>query len=91
MEKKRKTKRLVLYERKTYRRLLINLAANIQRLRDELGLTQEEAAHRCSMPTRQWQVVESGEANATLITVARLCDGLGVSIGELFATATRKR
>ena len=89
MEKKRKTKRLELYQRKTYKMLLKNMANNIKQLREQESLTQEEAAHRCSMPTRQWQMIETGEANTTLVTIARLCDGLGVSIEVIFAGKKR--
>lgn len=60
------------------------LAASVKGLRQRAGITQEEAAHRCAMPTRLYVGIEHGESNATLGTLARLCEGLEVDVVELF-------
>jgi hypothetical protein len=36
------------------------------------------------MILRQYQRLESGEVNATLTSLARLCDGFGVGVHDLF-------
>jgi transcriptional regulator with XRE-family HTH domain len=73
-----------LYEAPTYRQLQTLVAANVLRLRKQRSLTQEEAAHQCSMATRLYQRAESEDANLTLATLARLCKGFDVSVVELF-------
>ncbi|OJT19342.1 hypothetical protein BO221_37125 [Archangium sp. Cb G35] len=60
------------------------MAAAVRRLREEKGWTQEEAAHRCQMTTRLLQRVEGEDVNLTLTTLARLCEGLGVDVAQLF-------
>jgi transcriptional regulator with XRE-family HTH domain len=37
------------------------------------------------MPTRLYVGIEHGESNATLVTLARLCEGLEVEVEALFA------
>ena len=56
-------------------------------LRDERQWSQEEAAHRARMATRLIQRVESAEVNATVVTLARLCEGFEVDILRLFEAA----
>ena len=72
------------YKRPSYRRVLKRLAANAIHYRGEHGWTQEDAANRCKMPTRQYQYVEHASANVTMTTIARLCEGLGVDVVQLF-------
>jgi transcriptional regulator with XRE-family HTH domain len=54
------------------------LAAAVRRIRQEKGLTLEDAAHAAQMHWRHWQKVEAGQVNATLRTLARLSVALGV-------------
>lgn len=82
--RQRRPGRASQYETDAYREIVARLAKNARRLRDRKGWTQEEAAHHCGMATRVWQRVESGEVNATVTTLARLCEGLGVDVGRLF-------
>jgi DNA-binding XRE family transcriptional regulator len=82
--RRRRAERLPLYEGETYRALQERLAENTLRLREGQDLSQEEAAHRCQMSTRLYQRAESEEANLTLATIARICDGFGVDVVDLF-------
>lgn len=82
--RRRREERLPLYEGATYRALQGRLAESVLRLRKADDMSQEEAAHLCQMSTRLYQRAESEEANITLATLARLCDGFGVDVVELF-------
>lgn len=67
-----------------YRRSQRALAEVIRTRRQQLGLTQEEAAHAMQLATRHYQKLEAGELNVTLKTLARVAQALGLEIGELF-------
>jgi transcriptional regulator with XRE-family HTH domain len=45
----------------------------------------EECADRARLHGRHWQKVEAGEVNATLATLQRIADALGVSVAELLS------
>lgn len=81
------TTNAALYERKTYLDLVARLAANVRRLRHERQWTQAQAAEACEMAVYMLQTVESGRANFTGTVLARLCDGLGAPVEELFKPA----
>jgi transcriptional regulator with XRE-family HTH domain len=66
------------------------LAANVRRHREARRFTLEEAADRAEMHWRHWQKVEAGEVNATLRTLARLADALGVDPAELMTDDGRR-
>jgi transcriptional regulator with XRE-family HTH domain len=85
MEKRRRAERSGQYESPAYRKVQKRLAANALKLREQRGWSQEEAAHQCDMSTRLFQYVEHASANVTLTTVARLCEGFGVDVQQLFA------
>ncbi|MBN9079401.1 MAG: helix-turn-helix transcriptional regulator [Rhizobiales bacterium] len=57
---------------------------NLQRLRREQGLSQEELAF-CSGSTRAYlSGIEAGRRNATILTLAKLASALGVDVAEFF-------
>lgn len=55
------------------------IAENLRRIRTARGWTQEEAADRCGMVFQTYQPIEAGKVNVTLVTIARLADGLQVT------------
>lgn len=72
-----------------YRDLLGRVAANVLRIRQRLGLTQEEAAHRANLTTRVYVRLEHQETNFTAITLARVAGAFGVDVSELVARGRR--
>jgi transcriptional regulator with XRE-family HTH domain len=57
----------------------------IRELREKAGLTQEEAARRAGLHTRQnWNNIESGRrTNVTLSTLEAIAQALGVRAADL--------
>jgi XRE family transcriptional regulator, regulator of sulfur utilization len=49
-----------------------NLGANLKRLRDMRGLSQEQAARQARIPRATWASLESGSANPTLVVLTRV-------------------
>lgn len=60
-----------------------NLAANVRRLREERGLSQQSMAKLSGIPRPTWASLESGAANPTLAVLNRVAAALQVSIEEL--------
>ena len=85
---RRNPARAPLYQTKKYKDLVGRLAANVRRLREARGWTQEVAAGKArGMETVHYRAVETQRANFTAVTVARLCEAFGVDVLELFAPA----
>jgi len=57
----------------------------IRALREKLGITQDEAARRAGLGTRQaWNNIEAGrKTNVTLDTLERIAAALGVKSKDL--------
>lgn len=60
-------------------------AANVERLREARGLTQEQLGWACGMHQTAIGRIESGERKPTLETIFKLARGLEVPPSELFA------
>lgn len=77
-----------LYNRATYLAIVGRIAANVRRLRETRGWTQAELAFRAdNMEVVALQGIERGDANATVVTISRLCDALDVDVRELLEPA----
>lgn len=80
--------RAKFYERPTYVAIIGRIAANVRRLREERGWSQAELAFRADeMEVVALQGIERGASNATVVTIARLCDAFGVDVRELMQPA----
>lgn len=60
-----------------------NLAANVRRLREARGLSQQQMARLAGIPRPTWASLEAGGANPTLHVLGRAASALAVSIEEL--------
>lgn len=83
--RRHRVERQIHYESPLYRELLARLTGNLRRLREVRGWTQEEAGERCGMVMQQYQRIEAGQMNLTLISLARLAGGFGVDPETLLA------
>ena len=61
------------------------VGANIRRLREAKGLTQEQLAGEADIAMRHLGRIERGEGNPTVEMLGKLADVLGVGPGEMFA------
>lgn len=58
----------------------------IRALRKSKKLSQEELAEKCGLHTTYIGQIERGEKNASLESIQKLSNGLGISIAEIFST-----
>lgn len=63
------------------------VGANIRRLREAQGLTQEQLAGEADIAMRHLGRIERGEGNPTIDMLAKLAGVLGVTPGKLFGEA----
>jgi transcriptional regulator with XRE-family HTH domain len=63
------------------------IGRNVQRIRRANGLSQEELSHRSDIHQTYLSGVESGKRNPSALVLARIAEGLGVDVSELFAPA----
>lgn len=59
-------------------------AANVERIRERRGLTQEQLGWACGMHQTAIARIEKGERKPTLPTIFKLARGLEVPPAELF-------
>lgn len=86
----RKPHRAHLERIPAYRAIRMRLSENLRSCRERRRLTQEQTAELCDLNPRHIQKLESGEANFTAITLAKLTQGLGLDVVDLLAPL-RKR
>ncbi|MBI2895314.1 MAG: helix-turn-helix transcriptional regulator [Deltaproteobacteria bacterium] len=68
-----------------------SFGAQVRRLRRMRALTQEVLAERSDLSVDSVRRIERGAFSPSLDTVDKLCRGLEVSLGTLFAAFERKR
>jgi transcriptional regulator with XRE-family HTH domain len=59
-------------------------AANLRRLREERGWSQERVAHESDLNPSHVAKIERTEREPGVRAVSKLCKGLGISASELF-------
>lgn len=60
------------------------VSRNIQRIRRDKGLSQEEVAHRADIHQTYLSGVETGKRNPSILVVERIAKALGVDVSEIF-------
>ncbi len=60
------------------------VSRNIQRIRREKDLSQEEVAHRADIHQTYLSGVETGKRNPSILVVERIAKTLGVDVSEIF-------
>ena len=60
------------------------VSINIQRIRREKDLSQEEVAHRADIHQTYLSGVETGKRNPSILVVERIAKALGVDVSEIF-------
>lgn len=65
------------------RDLRANLAANVRRLREKQGWTQERAAEACELDLRTIQRIEGGELDTSLSVLEKLAEGFNTAPTEI--------
>jgi transcriptional regulator with XRE-family HTH domain len=64
---------------------------NVQRLRQNAGLSQEECAHRAKVHQTYLSGVERGVRNPTVMVLAKIAKALGVEADELLRTPAKTK
>ena len=60
------------------------VSRNIQRIRREKDLSQEEVAHRADIHQTYLSGVETGKRNPSILVVERIAKALSVDVSEIF-------
>jgi DNA-binding XRE family transcriptional regulator len=71
-------------ETRAHEPVLKELGARIRLIRRELHLSQEECAERCHIDRAHISRLERGRPNTTVLHLAKLAQGLGVEMADLF-------
>lgn len=66
------------------RRFHKHLGNKIRATREANGISQEELAERSNLSVNQIGRIERAERSPNLTTLLKICDGLGISVQELF-------
>jgi transcriptional regulator with XRE-family HTH domain len=65
------------------KKLLKNFGTRLRELRLKKDLSQEILAYEADIPISQIGRIERGEVNATLSTLKKIANALGISLSEL--------
>lgn len=60
------------------------VSKNIQRIRREKELSQEDVAHRANIHQTYLSGVETGKRNPSILVVERIAKALSVDVSEIF-------
>jgi putative transcriptional regulator len=63
---------------------LIALGKRIKALRLEKNISQTEVAYRCGFDKSNYNTIESGKRNVTIISLLKISKALEVSLTDLF-------
>jgi transcriptional regulator with XRE-family HTH domain len=63
----------------------IRFGCAIRRVREEQGITQEEAADRCGLHRTYYSGIERGVRNVSIVNVEKIAKGLKTGLSQLFA------
>ena len=64
---------------------LIRLGAQIRKLRECGSMTHLEISALCNSEKAYLSRIENGRTNATVITLKKIADAIGIPLSELFA------
>lgn len=62
----------------------IRFGRAIRRIREEQGITQEEAAERCGLHRTYYSGIERGVRNVSLVNIERIGKGLKTGLPKVF-------
>jgi transcriptional regulator with XRE-family HTH domain len=62
----------------------IRFGRAIRRIREEQGISQEEAAERCDLHRTYYSGIERGVRNVSIVNIERIARGLRTSLPRLF-------
>jgi transcriptional regulator with XRE-family HTH domain len=68
---------------------LVVIGGQIRRYRVAMGVSQEQFALQVGLPRSYYGALERGERNFSVLKLMRIAQGLGVEVGELFASHKR--
>ena len=64
------------------------IANRIIQLCNERGIVINELANICGVsPSTVYSILNEKSQNPGVVTIKKLCDGLGITLGEFFSTA----
>jgi transcriptional regulator with XRE-family HTH domain len=69
----------------------VRFGRTLRRIREEQGISQEEAAERCGLHRTYYSGIERGTRNVSLINIERLSVGMRVSLAKLFERASSQK
>ncbi|MEI9935290.1 MAG: helix-turn-helix transcriptional regulator [Ferruginibacter sp.] len=65
--------------------LLHKVGSKIKKIRGTKNMTQKKLAEECRFEKANMSRIESGQTNATMLTLHKISSALDVSVAELFA------
>ena len=66
--------------------ILADIGQCIRQVRDDLGMSQEDLEELSGVNISDISLIENGKRNATVLTLQKLADALGVSLARFMAS-----